>query len=339
VIANLADVENIGCRTEAEALGKTDIELFEGETGLRSYADDKKVVETGMPIINREEVFWKNGTQRWLLTTKVPLFDEQGNVTGLVGIGRDITYRKQMEADLITAKEKAEESDRPKSAFLANMSHEIRTPLNSIIGFPELLGDDSFTPEQKKGFITHITENGNSLVTIISDIMDLSKMESGQLSLKKSTSPVNQFLGGLAKKSVFHIKGKNIELKVNIADETKNCQVVAVEERLVQVFNSLINNVKFTEQQNLIELGANCKKDMAEFYVKDTGIGIPKEFHEIIFERFRQIVTTKNRKYGGNGLGLAIPKYLVELMGGTIWLDSAPGKGSTFYFTVPRDAP
>lgn len=459
VVANLSDVENIGCQNEAEALGKTDMELFEGETGLRGYADDKKVIETGLPVINREEVFWdKNGFQRWLLTSKVPLFDGQGKVTGLVGIGRDITYRKkaeeqiqqltqsveqspssimitdvdgvieyvnpnfleitgyskeeaigrkpsilksgkvpedvykqlwetviagdvwrgelinrkkngelfwewaiiasikndtgvitnyiaikedistrkQMEADLIIAKEKAEESDRLKSAFLANMSHEIRTPLNSIIGFSELLADNNLNSEQKKEFITHIIENGNSLLTIIGDIMDLSKMESGQISLKKSRIPVNQFLGGVVKKSV-QFTGKNIEIRINTPDEIKDCQVIADEERLDQVFNNLINNaVKFTGQQNLIELGVNCKKDMAEFYVKDTGIGIPKEFHEIIFERFRQVETTKNRKYGGNGLGLAISKYLVELMGGTIRLDSEPGKGSTFYFTVPR---
>jgi hypothetical protein len=460
VIANIADVENIGCLNEAEALGKTDIELFAGETGLRGYADDKNVIQTGSPVINREEIFLdKNGIQRWLLTSKIPLFDEQGKISGLVGIGRDITYRKkaeeqiqkltksveqspssiiitdvdgiieyvnpkfleitgyskeevigrnpniqksgevseevykqlwetvvsgdvwrgelinrkkngelywewatiasikndagivtnyiaikedisdrkQMEADLIIAKEKAEESDRLKSAFLANMSHEIRTPLNSIIGFSELLAEDRLDPERKKEFLTIITETGNSLLAIISDIMDLSKMESGQIVIKKSKIPVNRFLSSLAKKSAFQFREKNIEIKINLTGETEDCQIMADEERLSQIFNNLTNNaVKFSEKQNLIQVGVKNKNEMTEFYVKDNGIGIPKEFHEIIFDRFRQVETTKSRKYGGNGLGLAISKYLVELMGGTIRLDSEPGKGSTFFFTVPR---
>ena len=457
IIANLADVENIGCANEAGALGKTDIELFEGEIGLRGYTDDQKVLETGLPILNREEMFSdrNTGLQRWLLTSKIPLFDENGNTTGLVGIGRDITYRKkaeeqiqkltqsveqspssimitdvnglieyvnpqfleitgydkediigrnprilksgkmpdevyrqlwgtivsgkiwrgelvnrkkngelywewvtmtsikneagqitnfiaikedissrkQMEADLIIAKEKAEESDRLKSAFLANMSHEIRTPLNSIIGFSKLLQDSNFDDQQKKEFLRHVIENGNSLLSIVSDIMDISKIESGQIELRKTPFSVNQFLSRLIERYGFLLEEKNLKLRIDVNSE--DCIVTTDQERLNQAFNNLISNaVKFTDQ-GYIHIGYRKDDDMLTFYVKDTGIGIPKEFHEIIFERFRQVETEKDRRYGGNGLGLAITRSLVEMMGGKIWLDSSPGKGSVFYFSIP----
>jgi len=240
---------------------------------------------------------------------------------------------KRESLDLLTAKQKAEESDRLKLSFLANMSHEVRTPLNSIIGFSELLADPFFEEEQKNEFIQSIVASGNNLLTIISDIMDISKMESGEITIRKKQINVHKFVSTLKGQFSFETNGNELELI--LPDNDEETLVFADVERLRQIFNNLIGNAfKFTAKGK-IEIGYLPKDKMVEFFVKDTGIGIPAEYHDTIFERFRQVETEKTRKYGGNGLGLAISKNLVELMGGKIWLESESGKGSVFYFTLP----
>ena len=178
VIANKADVENIGLTSESEVLGKTDIDLFPGKIGKRGHADDIKIITSGKPIFNREEEFLnKKGVKRWLLTTKIPLHDKDGKITGLVGIGHDITERKKNEEELIRAKEKAEESDKLKTAFLHNISHEIRTPMNAIVGFSALLGEPDLDRDTQKSYIEIIMQSSNHLLSIITDIVDISNIE------------------------------------------------------------------------------------------------------------------------------------------------------------------
>jgi len=252
-----------------------------------------------------------------------------------LAIVRDITERKIAEKELITAKEKAEESDRLKSAFLANMSHEVRTPLNSIIGFSELLADPDFEQEQKNEFIHHIVTNGNHLLTIISDIMDISKMESGEITIRKGVVNVRKFISGVKEQFSFQAEAKNLELNLIFPDTEDKVVIYTDEDRLNQIFNNLIGNaLKFTASGN-IEIGYQPRENVVEFYVRDTGIGIAADYLDKIFERFRQVEDAKTRIYGGNGLGLPITKNLVELMGGEIGLESEPGKGSVFYFTLP----
>lgn len=253
------------------------------------------------------------------------------------GISFDISKLKESEFELIKAKERAEESDRLKSSFLANMSHEIRTPLNSIIGFSELLGDSEFTQDQKDGFILHIISSGNNLLHIISDILDISKMESGEISIRKSKINVKDFLDEIRSLHIFNVEKKGIlmEIESNCLKINPDVFVFADKERLKQICNNLISNaIKFTSE-GYIQIGYRLIDNMIEFQVKDTGIGISPEYHDKIFDRFRQVEASTTRKFGGNGLGLAISKNLVELMGGKIWVDSEQGKGSTFYFTIP----
>jgi len=260
---------------------------------------------------------------------------EQDFLLAVAVILSGLIQSKRAKIELIGAKDKAEESDRLKSAFLANMSHEVRTPLNSIIGFSELLADPFFEEEQKSEFIQSIITSGKNLLTIISDIMDISKMESGEIKIRKSQINAQKFISTVREEFTIQTEEKKLELKLNHPDNDDETVIYADAERLRQIFNNLLSNaIKFT-MIGSIEIGYQPKGTIVEFFVRDTGIGIPAEYHDKIFDRFRQVEDSKTRTYGGNGLGLAISKNLVELMGGKIWLVSEPGKGSVFYFTLP----
>lgn len=252
-----------------------------------------------------------------------------------VAVFDDITARKKAEMELIRAKEKAEESDRLKSSFLANMSHEVRTPLNSIIGFSEFLEDPSLEEAQRKEFTQHIIASGKNLLTTISDIMDLSRIESGEMTLQASQVSVPQLLLELKHEYLAEAWAKNLKWKLELPDKYDDLVVDTDAQRLRQVLANLVSNaLKFTSS-GVIETGYYFYDNLVEFFVKDTGIGIPEQYQDKIFDRFRQVDEAHTRAYGGNGLGLTICKRLVEMMGGRIWVESEPGKGSAFYFTLP----
>lgn len=243
--------------------------------------------------------------------------------------------RKKAEQEMKDILLKAQESDRLKSAFLANMSHEIRTPLNSIIGFAELLLDADFTSDQHEEFARMIGSSGNGLLAIITDIMDLSKIEAGQIQINPCYFSVQQLLNGIRKEYSHKAHIKGIDLILDPENPKEELIIESDELRLKQVLINFVGNaIKFTDKGS-IEIGFRKTKDSVYFSVKDTGIGIPNEYHRKIFERFRQIESPYSRKYGGNGLGLAISKSLIELLGGEIGMKSESGKGSTFYFTIP----
>ncbi len=244
--------------------------------------------------------------------------------------------RKKAEHEIKEALFKAQESDRLKSAFLANMSHEIRTPLNSIIGFSELMTDPDFEVDQQLQFAQMINTSGNNLLLIINDIMDISKIEAGQVLAQKYPVSMNHLIGDIRNEYSYKASEKGLELKLDILNPEEDIRIDSDEVKLRQILINLVGNaLKFT-REGFVELGFRTTGGFIQFHVKDTGIGIPAEFHNTIFERFRQVEDASTRRYGGNGLGLAISKSLVELLGGKLWLESEPGKGTTFYFTVPR---
>lgn len=240
--------------------------------------------------------------------------------------------------DLKESKEKAEESDRLKSAFLANMSHEIRTPMNAILGFSEMLTKPNYTEEDKKEFSSLISSNANNLLNLINDIIDIAKIEAGQIKVNYEITSLNKIFGEL--NATFQReklqRGKfKVDLRVKFPTISE-FNIITDPLRLKQVLTNLIGNaLKFTDS-GYIEFGFNIMEDNnIRFYVQDSGIGITPEKQSIIFDRFRQADDSHTRRYGGTGLGLAIVKHLIELLGGTIWVESTPGKGSTFYFTHP----
>ncbi|NLJ08441.1 MAG: PAS domain S-box protein [Sphingobacteriales bacterium] len=253
-------------------------------------------------------------------------------------IATNFSQRKLLEEELEKAKRKAEESDRIKSAFLANMSHEIRTPMNAIMGFSSLLRDETLTYEERCTYIDIILKRGNDLLQIISDIIDISRIEAGDIRIVIDKIFVNKFLREITGEyvKIKKLKGKDhISIRNSLQSLDDNVYIESDKVRLSQIFENLLSNaLKFT-QDGYIEIGYEILPGFIEFYVRDTGIGIPPDKHEIIFERFRQATDSQAIDYGGTGLGLAIVKSLVTILGGSLRLDSAVNSGSTFYFTIP----
>lgn len=237
--------------------------------------------------------------------------------------------------ELIEAKEKAEESDKLKTAFLANMSHEIRTPMNGIMGFAGLLARDNIDTAKKQKYVEIIKQNSNQLLSIINDLVDISKIEAGQIDLEEDEMNPEELTQSIA--DFYYQKAKEKDIVFKVVNKSKDVHLIADETKIRQILTNLIENAfKFTSEGE-IRFGYEIKDDFVEFYVSDTGIGMEPGALEIIFERFRQVELSSARKYGGTGLGLSISKAYIEKMGGEIWVDSELGKGSTFYFNVPLE--
>ena len=248
-------------------------------------------------------------------------------------VSKNIQDIKDYENKLIVAKEQAEMSDKLKSAFLANMSHEIRTPMNAILGFSNLLSSSGLSDKKRIQFTDIIQSNTEQLLCIINDILDISKIEAGQIEVFKSEFDLIKVLDMLFISFRQKINAKQIEFVKNYTETT--FFIKTDENKLKQILINLLNNaLKFTHQGS-IQIGFKIKKKYIEFFVKDTGIGISKDEQKVIFDRFRQVEITTARKYGGTGLGLSISKAFLNKMGGKIWLESEKEKGSKFYFTIP----
>jgi len=248
---------------------------------------------------------------------------------------RDITAMKEFEQELIKAKEKAEESDRLKSAFLANMSHEIRTPMNGILGFTSLLKQAKGSIEEQREYINIIEKSGFRLLNIINDIIDISKIESGQMKLKIEPTNIDEQLKYLYDffKPEAERKGLAFLLKKGVCPEASTINTDG--EKIYAILTNLIKNaIKFTDT-GVVEVEYFCKDNTFEFLVRDTGIGIPKDRQKAIFERFVQADISDKRAYQGAGLGLSITKAFVEMLGGKIWVESEEHVGSVFHFTIP----
>ncbi len=261
--------------------------------------------------------------------------DEQGRPVRVTGSLHDITRQKQVEAELIVAKEKAEESDRLKSAFLANMSHEIRTPMNGILGFTELLKEPNLTGEEQQKYIRIIEKSGDRLLTIINNLLDISKIESGQVELDIRDSNVNEQLEFLYTFFMPEVVSKGLKFSYSYSLPASESVIQTDTEKLYAILTNLVKNaVKFTDSGS-ITYGYERKGPFLEFFVKDTGTGIPGDRQEAIFERFIQADISDKGALQGAGLGLSISRAYVEMLGGTMWVESEYENGSAFYFTIP----
>lgn len=248
----------------------------------------------------------------------------------------DISEQLRVEKELILAKEKAEESDKLKSAFLANISHEIRTPMNGIIGFSQLLKSQDLDEEEMKMYIDTIDNCSNYLLSIINDIINISRIETGSIELFEEKMSVNDLLVSSINQYRLHAENKGLKIECTDKLSHENDLVLADEKKVRNTLNNLIDNaIKFT-QKGRVSIGCQQKGGFLEFYISDTGIGISEANQSVIFERFRQAELEADNLYGGTGLGLAISKAYIERMGGRIWVESKLKSGSTFYFTIPH---
>jgi hypothetical protein len=243
--------------------------------------------------------------------------------------------KEKRAAELIIAKERAEESERLKSAFLANMSHEIRTPMNGILGFTELLKEPNLSGKEQKEFINIIEKSGERLLNIIKDIMSISSIEAGQTEISISETNVNDQIEYIYTFFKPEADQKGLEIFYKKSLPTEEAIIKTDREKIYAILTNLVKNaIKFTYSGSIV-FGYEKKGKYLEFFVKDTGLGIPKEKMEFIFERFRQGSESLARNYEGAGLGLSISKAYVEMLGGNIWVKSEPEKGSEFYFSIP----
>jgi PAS domain S-box-containing protein len=323
--SNIEEVANI--------IHKDDIHIYNDLIKADYRSDD--------PVSRQIRIIDINGTVHWLWVRLFPVPVSTGEIRRVVGIASDITFQKDIESELRSAKEKAQESDKLKSAFLANLSHEIRTPMNGIIGFSELLTREVPENQTFNSYIEVINKCNDQLLHIIDDLVDISKIEAGQLLLNERNCRIAKVIEDLY---IMYLKecermGKNsVLLYKDYNPQYFDTVITTDENRLRQILMNLLNNaLKFTEEGH-IRFGFNVgdRNGMIEFFVEDSGIGIPESQIETIFKPFRQIQQSGSRIYGGTGLGLSICRGLLKLMGGTIQVESKPGKGSRFNFSIPR---
>jgi len=318
-----------------DIIGKRQIDFHGGRDNPSNRAVLRKYILNNFNVHQEETLeFDIKGNMRYFSNSSVGIFKD-GNLIRIWGTQTDITEKKKSELELIKAKEKAEESDRLKSAFLANMSHEIRTPMNGILGFAYLLKEPHLTGEQQQEYVSIIEKSGNRMLNIINDIIDISKIESGTMKVSLAETNVNEQIDYVYTFFKPEAEKKGLHLHINSILQAGNEIIISDREKLYAILTNLTKNaIKFTDAGS-VELGCARKGDFIEFFIKDTGVGIPKDRHQVVFERFIQADVADKRAFQGAGLGLSIAKAFVEMLGGMIWFESQENKGSIFYFTVP----
>lgn len=336
--ASRALAERLGFDDPEKLIGKTDFHLHPQEVAQGFYDDEQRIVQTGVPLINKVEHQQAPGRpDAWASVTKVPIVNKSGEVTGLVGISRDITDLKRIEDELHEARDAALELAQQKSQFLATMSHEIRTPMNGIIGMIGLMLDTRLTAKQRD-YLETIRQSAETLLTIINDILDLSKLEAGKLVFESLAFDLRDTIETTVELLAGRAQEKGLELLTYVPMDIAT-GVRGDPGRLRQVLTNLVGNaIKFTEQGEVlvrvVKQSETATALTVRLLVSDTGIGVTPEARARIFQSFTQADGSMARRYGGTGLGLSISKQLIESMGGQIGVESEPGQGSTFWFEI-----
>ncbi len=298
-----------------------------------------KALQSGIPVSTESEVFWHQDGSTFPVEYNATPIREGDDVVGIVVIFKDIAARKRMEETMMEATEAALQADRLKSEFLATMSHEIRTPMNGVLGLTEMVLKTELTIDQRKN-LQMVQNSGQSLLTVINDVLDFSKIEAGKMEIDPIAFKLRESVAEILNPLSQIVRHRKLELLYRVHPEVPN-NLIGDPPRLRQILNNLIGNaLKFThEGEVLLDIEKGAEEGMLHFRVSDTGIGMTAAQLSHIFQPFRQADGSTTRRYGGTGLGLSISKSLIELMGGSIWVESAEGEGSTFHFTARFEVP
>ncbi len=325
--------------TPEELLGRNAKEVFMPDATFNDLMDQQdEQRERGQAGVYEVQLRKKDGSIIWVLISGAPIIDMDGKTVGSLGIHYDITARKELEQELALAKFTAEQAQKAEQQFLANMSHEIRTPMNAVIGMTHLLYETPLSETQKE-YIDALRFSADSLMGLINNILDLSKIEAGELEFENRSFNLEQMLKGLQRTFQFKVKDKAVSVDMAM-DESISNLIIGDPTRLNQILTNLLGNASKFTQEGTIGVKAFINKQTADkywiaFHVHDTGIGIPEDKLEVIFENFKQADVKVTRKYGGTGLGLTIVKELVEIQGGSIKATSNPNAGSVFKVVLP----
>lgn len=329
------EIEKIANQAADLILG-TKFPVFSGKVNfpILSNAIDRALLGS----VSQGEKYFSiyNGLAQWYEFSVSPVYNRHGEVAHLIFVFTNITERKENEKEMLIAKAKAEESDRFKTAFLSNLSHEIRTPLNVILGFSSLLNSSTISVEEKLEIPNQLLKHSNLLLGIINNLIDISAIETDQLTIKKRECKLNQTLQNAYKDFIDQNDDAKLKIYIKLGVSEENFAILTDPERLSQVVKHLLSNaLKFTSK-GFIEFGYTFKDPSTLlFYMIDTGVGLDKKEQDIIFNTFRQADETTTRSFSGLGLGLSISKNIIERLGGKIWVNSTKNQGSTFFFTLP----
>jgi len=325
----------------AEVIGKNPRVLKSGLQAPEVYTELWAKLKAGQPWFGEFHNRRKNGELFWESVNISPIFNPGGKITHFVAVKEDISEKKTLFEELSIAKEKAQESDKLKTAFLNNISHEIRTPFNGILGFLSLIAEDDITKDERDQYIEMINISADRLMVTINDIVEISFIQAGQANLILSEVNISKMFQKLYAKYQFDAEKKGLKFTVQQPDIRTECKMITDELKLFSVLTNLVANaIKFT-QKGAVEFGFKQTAENLLFYVKDTGIGIATSKQQSIFERFTQGDTSSTRGFEGSGLGLSIAKSYTEMLEGKIWVESNPEAGevgSTFFVELPQRA-
>lgn len=312
--------------------------IIDPEDRDRVWNEIHTSLSTGYLYTIEYRVITSSGNKKWVWERGRGYY-ESDKLIALEGFISDITDRKRIEEELIRARDKAEQSDRLKTAFLHNISHEIRTPMNAIVGFTTLLDSPDITDESRRQYIDIIYQSSNQLLSIITDIVDISNIETGLVKVTHNRINLNNLIKNLFEQYRLRAQQQNLVFRFTTHLPDSESEVITDGTKVIQIFSNLLNNaLKFTKEGR-IEFGYVVRGNVIEFFVSDTGIGISAENQSKVFDRFYQVESPNSKHYSGTGLGLSISKAYVEMLGGAIWLFSVPGEGSDFCFSIPLIRP
>lgn len=338
ITANKTCVDFLGERFPSKVQNKNDLYYYPHEVARRLYQAEQSIFKGETSLLDEEEYLPDSeGKWRWLHLTKIPLTDREGKITGLIGVGHDITHRKRAEKEREKLVESSEAANRAKSTFLANMSHEIRTPMNGVIGMASLLRETRLD-ETQKHYVDILQKSSEFLLAIINDILDFSKIEANKLDLESIDFDLHELLDRVSDIMSIKAQDKNIDFICAVEPDVPTL-LTGDPDRLQQILLNLVTNgLKFTNEGEVVvrvtKRREDAKQITLQFTIQDTGIGIPEDKKTQLFKSFEQLDSSTTRKFGGTGLGLAISKQLCGLMGGTITVRTGEHKGTVFSFNV-----